>query len=271
MHADASFLEVAGQHLLRLCYRPATGVVRRRVVLLPPLFEELNKCRRLCALVGRELAARDCEFVHVDLSGTGDSSGEAGEATWVTWHAELLAAIGTGNAGDAPPLVLLSLRAGSLLAPAVLAGLTQPVARYVAAQPVLDGKQYLQQLLRLRVMASKFAGNEESVASLRALSADGAMLEVAGYDLNPAIVAALGEARLDVGTVASAAKTTLLEFRQGEAPAPSVVVTRLADAAAAGGQQVSSVAVTAESFWTTQEIVAPAAAVQSIVAACVDE
>ena len=52
---SARFLELNGRRLF-LIQAPAVGVARRRVLVLPPFAEELNKCRRLLAVTVRRLA-----------------------------------------------------------------------------------------------------------------------------------------------------------------------------------------------------------------------
>ena len=84
------------------------------ILFVPPLFEEMNRARALLAGVMRRLAAQGFGCWLPDLSGTGESERELGEAGWDDWRHDVTsaAAFVTGKAGK--PLVA-SVRGGALL------------------------------------------------------------------------------------------------------------------------------------------------------------
>ena len=175
---EPQFLELDGRRLFCLRVRPHFGSISR-VLVLPPCAEEMNKSRRLLAMLARELAERDCDVLVPDLYGTGDSSGRFEDATWNEWRNDVQA-LAQWHAGAAPrlPAVIVSIRTGILLmSHAVL----QEAGAVVALQPVLDGDRFLQQFLRIRVLAEKFAGRDESIARLLESIAAGESVEVGGY------------------------------------------------------------------------------------------
>ncbi|MEQ9061258.1 MAG: hydrolase 2, exosortase A system-associated [Gammaproteobacteria bacterium] len=225
--------------------------------MLPPFAEEMNKSRRLLAETARTLTLQGCEVLVPDLSGTGDSAGSFGEVTWPDWCEEVatLARQFHGAAGAGAP-ALLAIRSGALFLH--VSGLVAN-ARVVAWQPVFDGERLLQQFMRLRVMAAKFAGRDESIAWMKSELTAGRSVEIAGYPLGPALSEGFAAARLDPATLAAAARTTLLEVRTGGDATPTPPFSRFAAAATSCGAVVETRVVSAEQFWTSQEIAAPGA------------
>lgn len=262
---DAKFIDSDGRRLFVL-RRHGGDSPRKRVLVVPPLFEELNRCRRMLALCGRVLVAAGYDVVLPDLSGTGDSAGGYGDASWQAWAADL-ANVDAWAAANPPqaPAAVLCVRAGTLLLPRLLASRGPGVV--VAWQPVLDGGLYLQQFLRLRAMASKFAGGSETVKDLLAVLERGEAVEVAGYEVSSALGAALSEARVPADALPAGTSFAALECRSGGGDAASAPVRRLCDALAARGEAASATVLDAEQFWATQEIAAPAVVADATVRA----
>ena len=69
------FIETGDRRLFAL-YHPAAGDARGSVLMLPPFAEEMNMSRRMSYLTGRAFAAAGYDFLSLDLTGTGDSSGD---------------------------------------------------------------------------------------------------------------------------------------------------------------------------------------------------
>ena len=84
------------------------------ILFVPPLFEELNRTRALLAAVMRRLAAQDFCCWLPDLSGTGESERELGEAAWDDWRHDVTSTASYAAAKGQKPLVA-SLRGGVLL------------------------------------------------------------------------------------------------------------------------------------------------------------
>lgn len=259
------FVSVGARRLFCMRYGPAAAPVTRRVLVIAPFGEEMNKCRRLLAQLCRALAARGAEVWVPDLYGTGDSEGDFSEASWSDWQNDVIAvdaeaAIALG----ALPVVYLALRTGALLLAQVHARLPQfSGATVMLWQPVLDGSRYLAQFLRLRVMASRLAGQDESQQQLMQQLADGHSIEVAGYGLNPALAFGLQDARAGGADFVRAAALCVLEFKLAETAQASVPVQNFVRDCIAGGTSACAQVINCEQFWATQEIAAPQAAIDA--------
>lgn len=124
------------------------------LLVLPPLFEEMNRTRALLACVMRVLAAQGFECWLPDLPGTGESERALEEVSWQDWREAAAAAFASAGA-----VASVSLRGGALLdeaaparwrfAPATGASLARDLARaglmteggggYAPSQALLTG------------------------------------------------------------------------------------------------------------------------------------
>jgi alpha-beta hydrolase superfamily lysophospholipase len=84
------------------------------ILFVPPLFEEMNRTRALIAGVMRRLAAQGFGCWLPDLSGTGESERELGDAAWGDWRHDVASAAAHIAEKASKPLVA-SLRGGVLL------------------------------------------------------------------------------------------------------------------------------------------------------------
>lgn len=81
-----------------------------QIIIIQPIFEEANRCRRLLASVTRGLAANGIGSVLPDLPGTGESRTDISTISFSDWQAALSAV-----AEAVQPVVIASLRGGALL------------------------------------------------------------------------------------------------------------------------------------------------------------
>lgn len=266
------FIAVGRHRLFRLRHVPQAAPVTRRVLIIPPFGEELNKCRRLLALLARALAGHGAEVCMADLYGTGDSDGDFSEAGWSDWLDDLVALDALASAAHPDvPVTYVAVRTGALLLAQIHARLPQfPAATTLLWQPVLDGSRYLAQFLRLRVMASRLAGEDESQQQLMQQLGAGHTVEVGGYGLAPALAFGLQDARAGAGDFLRAARLTVFEFKQGEGAEASVPVQNLVRDCLAAGTEARAAVINCEQFWATQEIAAPQAAVDASLDALLD-
>ncbi len=216
---EVFFLETPSGPRLAL-HRPGRPD-RAPLLVLPPFAEELNKSRRQLACLGDALQAAGHGMLLLDLYGTGDSPGDFGDAALADWQADVHAARDWLQRRYDAPVAALALRAGLLLADAAAC------TRLAAWAPVTSGELWLNGLLRLRTMASRLAGGNETAASLLQQAADSGHLEVAGYTLSHSLITELKAARmknvsagdlllLDVGTPAEAPPPALAPLLAGE-------------------------------------------------------
>ena len=263
-----AFVMAGTRGLFCMRHGPADARVTRRLLVVPPFAEEMNKCRRLLTLLARALATRGVETWLPDFYGTGDSEGDFSDAGWSDWQNDLIAVAALASSSEDIPTDYLALRSGALLLGQVHARLPRyNAARVLLWQPVLEGSRYLAQFLRVRVMASKLAGADESQQMLMQQFGEGRIVEVAGYGLSPGLALGLQSASIGARDFSSAAQLHVFEFKNSEGAEASVPSQNLVrDCLAAGGTAALAV-VNCEQFWASQEIAAPMAAVEASVAA----
>lgn len=162
--------EWRGQHEGILLRGPESGP---QVLILPPLFEELNLTRAMLADVTRALAALDVGSWLPDLPGTGESTRSLVALGWDDWRdaARALGSVIAERSGAAP--FTCAFRGGSLLDDAVAAA-----GRWRYA-PVA-GEALLHQMRRVRLLAAQEAG-------LPARPEEADAVDLAGYSLTRAM------------------------------------------------------------------------------------
>jgi hypothetical protein len=84
------------------------------ILFVPPLFEEMNRTRALLAAVMRRLAVEGFGCWLPDLSGTGESERDLGDAAWGDWRHDVTSAAAYVTEKAGKPL-LASVRGGILL------------------------------------------------------------------------------------------------------------------------------------------------------------
>lgn len=194
--AAAFFLP--GARGARFClYHAPAGSPRGALLYIHPFAEEMNCARRTAALQSRRLAQAGYGVLQIDLSGCGDSWGEFGDATWQMWRQDVLDGAAWLAERCGARVGLWGLRLGALLALDCCARLPDGAEQLLLWQPVLRGRPYLTQFLRMALASQMMSGGApqyRDTEAMRAALAGGAALEVGGYELNPALVAAIDSA-----------------------------------------------------------------------------
>lgn len=278
MTVDAFYLPTSSNGpSQRFClfYQPdAPTVWRGTVVYVHPFAEEMNKSRRMAGLQARALATAGYAVLQIDLHGCGDSSGDFGDATWDGWIEDVnLACAWLQQRSDAG-LWLWGLRSGCLLAAAAAARIDRR-ASLLLWQPVVSGKQFLQQFLRLKLASEMQGGDAKGVMErMRGQLAQGQSVEIAGYRLSPGLAAGLEKAELSPAT-----QTTRVEWIElsakaddeadGEASLSPLASARLEKWRAAGMPARGRV-VYGPAFWQTVEIAECAALLEASLGAITD-
>jgi exosortase A-associated hydrolase 2 len=221
-------------------------------VYVHPFAEEMNKSRRMAALASRALAAQGFAVLQVDLQGCGDSDGEFGDASWDAWVTDVLAGANWLQQRHAASLWLWGLRAGALVANAAAARMNKPPS-LLLWQPATQGKTVLQQFLRLKMAAGLAAGSGKGVVDdLRNSLASGQAVEVAGYELTPALAAGLEGAVLR--PLPGTPTVVWLEAANRANPDLLPVSRTAVEGWRAVDVPVDTSAVTGPPFWQTTEV-----------------
>lgn len=163
------------------------------ILILPPLFEEMNRTRAFIAALMRGLAVRGFGCWLPDLPGTGESERILADCSWKDWQEAVRDAfVGVTAASGGPPLVA-AIRGGCLLDEVVPAS-----CRWWFA-PV-EGTSLARDLAR-----SSLVKDESRAADV---------LDFAGYTMSASLFAALEAAR---PTALAPLRTARLDSDRGEA------------------------------------------------------
>jgi len=239
----------------RFCiYHPAEASgARGAVIYLHPFAEELNKSRRMAACQAREMAKLGFDVLQIDLLGCGDSSGDYADATWNAWQDDVLLAYRWLRARSEAPLTLWGLRSGCLLAANAAVNLPEK-ANFVFWQPVVSGKQYWQQFMRLKLVSEITSGQSKSASEeIRKQLIAGTPVEIAGYTVAPALVNDFEQSQLNPARYCNG-RVAWLELSMREGATLSPVFVRLAEQWQQSGYEVDLRLVRGPAFWQTSEI-----------------
>lgn len=148
-----------------------------QLLIVAPLFDEMNRCRRMLVQAMRELAGRDVGCMLLDLPGCNESHAALEVQSLSTWRAAVADAAGQLGATH-----IASLRGGTLID----AGTGLPLWRLAPVK----GASLLKTMIRTRIAGDKEAGRSTSETKLMAAAQSGP-IELAGNLLGPAMVAEL--------------------------------------------------------------------------------
>ncbi|MGQ0652128.1 MAG: hydrolase 2, exosortase A system-associated [Betaproteobacteria bacterium] len=235
----------------RFCVYHSAPRAANGILYVHPFAEEMNKSRRMAALQAARLAARGFNVLQVDLLGCGDSSGDFGEASWEAWKNDVRHALCWLRERCTGSLTLWGLRLGATLAADVARDPAPALEQLVLWHPVASGEQFMTQFLRLRLAAEMMGGGQVSVSALRAALAGGEALEIAGYELPPALARAIDALKL-AEIVPAVKRACWLEVSATLAVSPASM--RVIDAWTKHAISVDARAVQGEAFWSTPEI-----------------
>ena len=249
------FLTGSAGPLFSLILGPEGPPTRQAALYLPAIGEEMNRSRRMAALLGRALAEHGCTTLVLDPFGTGDSAGDFSEARWQTWLDDCRSALDWLSSQGHHRIHLIGLRGGANLALSASAQGAPDLAGLVLWQPLLSGKLFLNQWLRIRVAGNLGSAeqDQETTGSLRARLRDGETLEVAGYALTPALADDIEG--LDLVEAAKNVEPPLLWLElAGDATAePPPASARALQALAEAGREIAYERIQGEPFWSIEE------------------
>ena len=158
----------------------------RVILIVPPLFDEMNRVRAVLVGAMRELAERGITILLPDLPGCNESLAPIAEQTIESWREALAAAAENFGATH-----IASIRGGAL----IVSGIALPQWRLAPVK----GASLLKTMLRTRIASDKEAGHLTTVDRLMT-DAQSGPIELSGYLLDADMLAGLDGAVLgDVG------------------------------------------------------------------------
>lgn len=140
-----------------------------RLLIVPALFEEASRMRRLTVEVMRRLDLSGIDCFLPDLPGCNESLVQQSDMTIASWRSAMVAAAAHFRASH-----VLGIRGGAALMPPGMQGW-----QYAPAK----GSSQLRQMIRARILTSREAGRTETQAELNA-EGERSGLELAGYRLS---------------------------------------------------------------------------------------
>lgn len=144
------FSDSEDQQIFLNYHPPSRGDGMMLTVICAPLFTEAMRTQRVL----RDLAVRIVEHGHhvlrFDYRGTGDSFGKLSTLSLSDWSNDVAFAVREGlDVSGARAVNLVAVRAAALIVARAAAGIV-PISRLVFWDPVVDGREYLDSLRRVR-------------------------------------------------------------------------------------------------------------------------
>jgi uncharacterized protein len=202
---------------------PSRSQSRAGFVFCHPFGEEKLWTHRVFVTFARELARRGYPVLRFDYTGNGDSHGEFTDWSIRTALEDIYRAsdelkVRTG----CDDLGLLGLRLGASLA-ACVAEDREDVSSLMLWAPIVDGRRYMQELLRVNLTTQMAVYREIKIdrEGLVRLMEQGNTVNVDGYDLSLPLYEQLSRLHLNEGTRKFAGRCLLVQVERSEKARPS--------------------------------------------------
>ncbi len=203
----------------------------RNILIVPPLFDEMNRTRAMLVGTMRDLAARGVKSLLPDLPGCNESCADMSAQTVDSWRAAMAAAARTLGATH-----VASIRGGTLIDDAI----ALPHWRLVPGK----GASLLKTMLRTRIASDKESDTTSTAESLLS-AANHAPVQLSGYMMSAAMLFSLDNA-------APASLSTLREVTLGDDSDDAITGTPLWLRAEPQSDAAMSVAIAADlDRWST--------------------
>ncbi len=250
------FLRGTAGPILALYHPPAQAPDRGlSLVYIPPFAEEMNRARRMAAITAKALAASGTGVLLLDPFGTGDSGGAFAEGRCAIWLEDIGVAAEWLARERGSAVGLWGLRLGALLAVAAASRQRGRFSRLLLWHPTADGKAMLSQFLRIRVAAGMADGvSRETAASLRKELASGRAVEVAGYEVSPALASELEALRIADFVLPSDLRADWIDLGTAVSEEALPAGQGIVEAWRHAGMQVSARTIAGPPFWSLQEV-----------------
>ena len=240
--------------LVGVYHPPASGRARADVVVVHPFAEEKKFSHRVLVKLARELARRDVATLRFDLSGSGDSTGDTDTARLDQWRLDIASACVQAEARAEAPPVLVGLRLGATLA-LIHAAHAQTPPAIVLWEPVIDGRKYVDDILRRRMIKEMMTTGKKATgrdAVLARLDADG-FLDLDGLSVGKGLIEDI--ASLNVTAIAKAFSGRALCVQIAYNAKVSPALEELAATLTAAGARVETLGIREQVIWDRVELV----------------
>lgn len=176
--------------LFAMFYHLEGNPLSHAIIHIPAFAEEMNKTRRVVAQQAKQFAEQHQSVLVLDLFGTGDSAGEFHQATWAIWLDNIATAVEWLYQQGAKSIGLWGLRVGALLAMDFIHQSPHKIDSFLAWQAVVNGENFVDELLRLYVAAAMFDPSlpRYTITELKQRILNDNELEVGGYLFNPCLL-----------------------------------------------------------------------------------
>jgi len=195
MTEQSGYIQTSGDRAVYGTMGVPEGTCRGAVLLIEPFLDEKRAAYRMLVRLARRYAEQGVAALRFDLSGTGDSPVEFGEADFAMWCGdavasgrELLEATGCAS------LTIVAARGGALVAGAVLKKL--PVSSLVLLEPVLSGEELLRDWERRQRIQSMMNGGGNDMEAPSDAWKNGKAVDLGGYLVNSRLAEGLREVSL---------------------------------------------------------------------------
>lgn len=185
MNETARYLGKEGERIFSVLHVPVAPC-SRGIIVCAPLGEEMLWSRRVLVTFARELADNGYAVLRFDYRGEGDSDGWFEESSVTSRLADTSLAIESLRSlvPSIEDVTLVGLRFGATIA-AMAAATRKDISRLILWDPVTDGADYMQGVLRLNLMYQMalyrkvIENREQLVARLE----EGQTINIEGYGL----------------------------------------------------------------------------------------
>lgn len=253
--------------LCGMLYVPA-AVPLGSLLVCNPLFEERKPAQRILVETARALCQAGYAVLRFDYRGCGDSSGEFEAFSVPDWLADIESAAAFLKARvSAPSAGVLGLRLGAALA--LKAGSAKSLFDFaVLWEPVLQGREYLEQELRRKLMKEMmtFGRSQVSRDFLIQELAQGRTIDFDGHPVTPALHRDLGSLDLNALSAPLPARGLLLAIGSSEKPSPALIAC--GDQLRKSGMAAEVQAVREQPFWNLVGLVSCPALIRMTVDWC---
>ncbi|MGH8249895.1 MAG: alpha/beta fold hydrolase [Steroidobacteraceae bacterium] len=214
------FLQQGGERVFVMLHRPE-GPCHGGAVLCAPLAEEKLWSHRVFVSLARELARAGYAVFRFDYRGEGDSDRNFEDScldTRIEDTARAIDELRRQVAGN-PDVTLIGLRLGASIAALAAAG-RKDVSRLVLWDPVTDGADYMQSVLRSNLMYQMALHRkvvEDRETLLRRID-QGELVNVEGYELGGPLFRQVSAIRLAELGLRPAVRSLIVSIAAQESP-----------------------------------------------------